>query len=211
MLSIAFSKRYTRSNLVSLPTLLNEICQQSTETGRYFLEAPRPLFSTGAADCWQETGLVKAIDNLTNTNTLLWIKSSDGTILAKSATVNVHAERTDAALISLTEMPLSPQLYEVNGRFFVLCGSPLLVKGTILSKLYVAQYITREQMMFLAMVRRLGIPASCQSWRLRWRSLSKSSDRYNLCGRAVVWRKLFPPTISSSVKRGCTSIVLSPQ
>lgn len=105
----------------------------------------------------QETGLVKAIDNLTNANTLLWIKSSDGTILAKSATVNVHADRTDAALISLTKMPLSPQLYEVNGRFFVLCGSPLLVKGAMLGKLYVAQDITREQMMFLAMVRSLGI------------------------------------------------------
>lgn len=105
----------------------------------------------------QETGLVKAIDNLTNANTLLWIKSSDGTILAKSATVNVHADRTDAALISLTEMPLSPQLYEVNRRFFVWCGSPLLVKGAMLGKLYVAQDITREQMMFLAMVRGLGI------------------------------------------------------
>lgn len=104
-----------------------------------------------------ETGLVKAIDNLTTEQTMLWVKRTDGTIAAESAALNIPADPTSAALMSLTQMPLKAQVYEVNGRYFVLSGNPLLVKGKALGQLFVAQDISRDQTMFLAMVRSLGI------------------------------------------------------
>lgn len=108
----------------------------------------------------QETGLHHAINNLTTANTLLWVKHPNGTIEFQSATLDVEADPTDAALMSLTEMPLRPQVYEVHGHYFVLYGGLLQVKGKILGKLYVARDITRDQMLFLAMVRGLGLAST---------------------------------------------------
>ncbi len=104
-----------------------------------------------------ETGLVKAIDNLTNTHTLLWVKRPDGTIPAKSAALKTPADPTTAVLMSLTQMPLKAEVYEVSGRYFVLSGSRLQVKGKALGQVFVAMDISRDQTTFLAVVRSLGI------------------------------------------------------
>lgn len=110
------------------------------------------------SEMWSvETGLVKAIDNLTTSRTLLWVKRPDGSISDKSAALNISADPTAAALMSLTQMPLKAQVYEVNGRYFVLSGNSLQVKGKALGQLFVAQDISRDQTTFLAVVRRLGI------------------------------------------------------
>ena len=47
-----------------------------------------------------ETGLQKAINNLTNTNTLLWVKSTDNKILIKSATLDLLPNSTVTELMS---------------------------------------------------------------------------------------------------------------
>jgi heavy metal sensor kinase len=104
-----------------------------------------------------ETGLVKAIDNLTSAHTLLWVKRPDGTIPAKSAALKTSADPTTATLMSLTHMPLKAQVYKVNGHYFVLSGSPLQVKGKALGQLYVAMDISRDQTTFLAVIWSLGI------------------------------------------------------
>ena len=103
-----------------------------------------------------EIGLTKAIDNLTTDNTLLWVKGADGRIKAGSA-VTVPADLTAAALMSLTKTPLQAHVYEVKGRYFVLYSNSLQVKGKTLGQLFVAQDISRDQTMFLAVVRSLGI------------------------------------------------------
>lgn len=105
-----------------------------------------------------ETGLFRAINNLTTTQTFLWVRRADGTITAQSPTLNLPAhQRTSAALMSLTQMPLQPQVYVVNGLYFVLCGKPVRVQGKALGQLFIAQDITRDQQMFLAMVQSLSI------------------------------------------------------
>ncbi len=105
-----------------------------------------------------ETALPKAIDNLTAANTFLWVKDSSGIITAKSANFNIPADRSTAtALTSLTQMPVQAQVYEMNGHYFILCGGPLPVRGKVLGQLFVAQDISQEQKMFLAVVRSLGI------------------------------------------------------
>lgn len=104
-----------------------------------------------------ETGLKKAIDNLTTAQTLLWVKRPDGTIATKSTARNIAADHTTAALMSLTQMPPRAQVYVVNKRYFVVSGNELQVKGKTLGQLFVAQDISRDQTMFLVVVRSLGI------------------------------------------------------
>ncbi len=103
-----------------------------------------------------EAVLVKATDNLTSTHTLLWIKGVNGKVLAASAVLKVPSP-TANALMSLAQMPLQPQVYAINGQYFVLCSSGVEVKGKPIGQLFVAQDITRDQTMFLAVLRSLGI------------------------------------------------------
>jgi signal transduction histidine kinase len=104
-----------------------------------------------------ETGLVKAVDNLTTSHTLLWVKSADGKILASSVALKTVGDPTSSVLMSIAQMPLRPQVYPVNAGYFVLCTKQLSVKNKILGQLFVAQDITRDQTMFLAVVQSLAI------------------------------------------------------
>ncbi|NDJ23954.1 two-component sensor histidine kinase [Nostoc sp. B(2019)] len=104
-----------------------------------------------------ETGLQKAINNLANSNTLLWLKSPDHKILVKSTTLDLLSDSMVAELISLTKMSIKPQVYKVNQSYFVLSGGSLKVQGKLLGQLFVVQDITREQTMFMVIVRSLAI------------------------------------------------------
>ncbi|MFN6571496.1 sensor histidine kinase [Dendronalium sp. ChiSLP03b] len=104
-----------------------------------------------------ETGLQKAIDNLANTNILLWVKSPNNQILAKSTTLDSLSDSMLAELISLTQMPIRSQVYKVNQSYFVLCGASIEVQGKLLGELFVVKDITREQTMFVVMVQSLGV------------------------------------------------------
>ncbi|MFM7408138.1 MAG: sensor histidine kinase [Cuspidothrix sp.] len=104
-----------------------------------------------------ETGVQKAINNLANTNTLLWLKSADNQILVKSTNLDLLSNSMVAELMSLTNMSIKPQVYQVNKNYFVLSGGALQVQGKLLGTLFVVQDITTEQTMFVAMVRSLSI------------------------------------------------------
>ncbi len=100
-----------------------------------------------------ETGMQKAIDNLTTGNTLLWVRRSDGSIAAQSAVLKIN---NDSHLLT-SQMQLIPTLYQMSGRYWVACGNTLQVKGKMLGKVYIAKDITSEQIMFLSLIRTLGI------------------------------------------------------
>lgn len=104
-----------------------------------------------------ETGLQRAVKNLTTDSILMWVRRPDGTIAAQSAALHFGTKPAGEALMSLAQMPLQPEVYAVNGRYWVLYGGSLQVKGTMLGKLYIAQDITHDQTMFLAVVGSLGI------------------------------------------------------
>lgn len=104
-----------------------------------------------------ETALQKAIDNLTTTNTFLWVKSADNEILAKSNNWNQLSQATTTELMSLGEMTIKPRINQVGKRYFVLCGGAIPVQGKAVSKLFVIQDVTREQMIFLVMVQSLAV------------------------------------------------------
>ncbi|WP_353931754.1 ATP-binding protein [Okeanomitos corallinicola TIOX110] len=104
-----------------------------------------------------EISLQKAIKNLSNQDTFLWVKSSDQKIIAKSNNWNTLSPTIAIELMSLTEMSTQPELGQVNQHYFVLCGGNLSVDGQVLGKLFVVKDITNEQLMFMAMVRSLSI------------------------------------------------------
>ncbi|MFM2060898.1 MAG: hypothetical protein RLZZ507_568 [Cyanobacteriota bacterium] len=104
-----------------------------------------------------ETSVQKATNNLTATDTFVWIKSADHKIIAKSNNWHLLSDETASELMSLTEMSLKPKLGKVRQRYFIFCGSNFSVKDEALGKLFVVQDVTSEQIMFMAMVRSLAI------------------------------------------------------
>ncbi len=102
-----------------------------------------------------DKSLQKAIDNLTVANVFLWVKDNEGTVVAKSQSLDNHPDYF--VFKSLTEMVLQPVIYPINERYFVLCGGPLTVEGKIVGKLYVAQDITRDQKMLVTIVLSLNM------------------------------------------------------
>ncbi len=105
-----------------------------------------------------ETGLQKAIDNLTAPDLLMWVKRPDSSVLAQSKTLKIAGtESIPTQLMTRSQMPSQPQVAAINGRYLVLYSGPLKVKGRILGQFYVAQDITRDQTMLIAMVRSLSI------------------------------------------------------
>jgi heavy metal sensor kinase len=104
-----------------------------------------------------ETGLQKAINKLTSTNTLLWIKNPENKILAKSTIGNLLSDSTATKLISLADMPTKPHVYKISQRYFLLYCNTLHVQGKVLGNLFVAEDITYEQRLFQTMLKSLSI------------------------------------------------------
>ncbi|EAZ90994.1 sensor histidine kinase, partial [Crocosphaera chwakensis] len=100
-----------------------------------------------------EEGTQKAIDNLSNPQTLLWVKTPQGNILAQSQALQMGM--TGSNLVSLTDIPPQPELQKVNNRYWLLCSTKLVVKGVNLGQFYLAQDITKDQMMFWRVMRSL--------------------------------------------------------
>ncbi|KAB8331947.1 HAMP domain-containing protein [Scytonema tolypothrichoides VB-61278] len=104
-----------------------------------------------------ETGLQKAINNLTNTNSFLWVQKLNRQIIAKSTKWHSLSDSTVAELMAKTEMPIKPEVYKIGQRYFILYSGSLQVEGKLIGKLFIVQDITSEQIMFLAMIQTLWI------------------------------------------------------
>ncbi|TBR57224.1 two-component sensor histidine kinase [Westiellopsis prolifica IICB1] len=104
-----------------------------------------------------EVGLQKTINNLTTKNIFLWVKSPEEKFLAQSRTSDNLSSAILSELMSIAEMPITPQVHQINQRYFVLSSEALRVQGKVLGKLFVVQDITREQTMFLEIVHSLSI------------------------------------------------------
>ncbi|ACK72473.1 integral membrane sensor signal transduction histidine kinase [Gloeothece citriformis PCC 7424] len=102
-----------------------------------------------------ETGLQKAVDNLTDGRTLLWVKNPQGKITAQSMPLKMGTNGTN--LVSLTQIFPYPDLQLLNGRYWLLCSNLLTVKGVNLGRVYIAQDITDDQTMFFSLLSNLSI------------------------------------------------------
>lgn len=102
-----------------------------------------------------QVALHTVINNRTTPNVFLWVSRPDGTVAAQSTSLR-QQNYTTTALLSLSGLS-KPQIYQVSGRYLVLCGTPLSVQRTTIGKLYVVNDITYEQTMFVALVQSLSI------------------------------------------------------
>ncbi len=98
-------------------------------------------------------GAQKAIDNLETRNRLLWIKNERG-VIAKS---QGFTETIGTNLLALNNVPTVPQIRDLDGRYWLLCATPLQVQNRDLGRLYIAQDITDDRAMFLSLVRSLSL------------------------------------------------------
>jgi signal transduction histidine kinase len=103
-----------------------------------------------------DSSLQRAINNLTNDNTFLLVKSPEQKILAKSTTWNLLPDVTASKLMNNSYKAIKPHVYQVKGRYFVLCGSTVEIQGRKLGDVAIAQDITYEQTMFVGMMRGLS-------------------------------------------------------
>lgn len=100
-------------------------------------------------------GAQRAIDSLSTPDKLIWIKSSEKKVMAKSPVLN-QAEIANT-LLSVNNVPLIPQVKDLNGTYWLMCATPLKVKKKSLGKVYFAHNITQDQKMFLDLIRSLMI------------------------------------------------------
>ncbi|AFZ44753.1 integral membrane sensor signal transduction histidine kinase [Halothece sp. PCC 7418] len=103
-----------------------------------------------------QEAMQKAVQNLSRDHVFLWIENEQDQLIA----------RTDG-LDSPHPLPVSPQLSifpfsgvdvsQVEDRYWVLCANALVVNQQTVGKLYIAQDISPDQIMFVQMIRNLGL------------------------------------------------------
>ncbi|MDJ0508878.1 MAG: ATP-binding protein [Crocosphaera sp.] len=117
-----------------------------------------------------EEGTQKAIDNLSTPQTLLWVKSPQGNLLAQSPVLKMGIKGTH--LVSLQDIPLQPELKLLNNRYWLLCSTDLVVRGVNLGRVYIAQDITADETMFLTLMGTLilvsAIVTVCMTVAIAW-------------------------------------------
>lgn len=106
-----------------------------------------------------EAGLQKTINNVSVPGLVIWVKSTDGKkVLAESTETHSSFRATDE-LMSIAEMPLKPQVYQVGSRYLILYQGPVTVKGRLLGKVYMAQDVTAAQRQLISAIQ--GLAAVC--------------------------------------------------
>jgi signal transduction histidine kinase len=91
-----------------------------------------------------DAGLKKTIANVVTPGTLIWVKGTNGQLLAESTGFGPGAPPSQA-LMNLAEMPLQPQIYQLGPRYWVLYGGDIAIKGQPIGRVYIAQDVTSDQ------------------------------------------------------------------
>jgi heavy metal sensor kinase len=90
-----------------------------------------------------ETGLKQTINRVSTPGLVVWVKNSDGRVLAQSR--NSDSSLTEIKAVQfLTEVPATPQVVHFGGRDIVLCETPLILQGMTFGKLYLFLDITTD-------------------------------------------------------------------
>ncbi len=102
-------------------------------------------------------GLEKAIARLSHTDLLIWVRSPDQQIIAESVNFASLPIPILTELMSLSQMPITSEVFQIEHKYYIICGSPLKVEGAFLGQLFVARDITSGQSMLESMVWSLAV------------------------------------------------------
>ena len=100
-------------------------------------------------------GAQRAIDSLSTPDKLIWIKNDQNQVVAKSQALN--QQEIGKILLSVKNVPLIPQVKDLNGTYWLMCAAPLTVQKKNLGRVYFAHNITQDQIMFLNLIWSLAI------------------------------------------------------
>jgi signal transduction histidine kinase len=103
-----------------------------------------------------EAGLQRTINNVSAPGLLVWVQSLDGELLAQSTNLT-SSFIASTELLSLAEMPLKAQLYQIGDRFLILCKRPVTLNQMRLGSVYIAQDVTDDQRQLINAIRGLAI------------------------------------------------------
>jgi signal transduction histidine kinase len=104
-----------------------------------------------------ETGLQKTINSVSVPGLAIWVKSAEGNkLLAQSTRVNSAFTATEE-LMSIAEMPLKPQVYQVGRQYLILYQGSITIKGTLLGQVYMAQDVTEDQHQLITAIQGLTV------------------------------------------------------
>ncbi len=99
-----------------------------------------------------ETAVGKAIKNIGSQSVLIWVER-DGKIIARSEALQTATKKD--ALVKRSPIAAIPKIYEVQGSYWVICSTPLQVENATVGEFYLAQDITKDQIMFWHMISNL--------------------------------------------------------
>jgi signal transduction histidine kinase len=102
-----------------------------------------------------KTGLEKTINRVAVPGLLIWVKDTNDQLMAASTNLEPATPAT-VKLMSLADMPLQAQVYQVGDRYLVLCEHPVKIKTVLIGKVYLAQDVTQEQQQLILGVRSLA-------------------------------------------------------
>ncbi|MDX2213391.1 MAG: HAMP domain-containing sensor histidine kinase [Oculatellaceae cyanobacterium bins.114] len=88
---------------------------------------------------------------------LIWVSNADGDVLVQSRSLQAASPSFQAMLMSLSAMPIQPQVYQISDRYLVLSSSPLMIDRSAFGQLYVAQDITEEQLKLMTAIRHVSL------------------------------------------------------
>jgi signal transduction histidine kinase len=106
-----------------------------------------------------ETSIQKAINNVINPQLLLWVRDTDGKLVAHSSNFQPELP-TNQELITFASMPHQPEIYRladsrVNGmseRYVVLCEGNIVIKGNKIGTVYLAQDVTADRQQLITTI-----------------------------------------------------------
>lgn len=97
-----------------------------------------------------EIGIQKTIDNLSTENTIFWVKNPQQKIIAQSYNLSEQ-------ILTKKDIPLMPKISLIDNQYWLLCGSTLNINNQLVGKLYLAQNITKDQILFVSLIKSLSI------------------------------------------------------
>jgi signal transduction histidine kinase len=101
-----------------------------------------------------EAGAQRAISSFSTEDKLIWIKNTQGEITAKSQSLNTA--EIGNLLLTVQNISLTPTIYDLNGSYWLMSSTPLQIGKANLGKLYLANNITDDRMVFWNLIRNLA-------------------------------------------------------
>ncbi len=91
-----------------------------------------------------EAGIARTINKLATPGLLIWVQSSDGQILSRSAGINIPSPDV-ISTVAQNEVPAEPTVVRFGEHYVVLCSNPLTIDGNPLGQVYILKDITDDQ------------------------------------------------------------------